>query len=153
MTTVPNRMTQETVLLDIFDYFSSVENSDYRIIQKSFCVRVWFITYMMGAEFYIWEQLQEKQLQEFHMVLGEPRRESNHSVEEKFKNPFKKRRGWDIICAPIWWNVRVTILPQQMVDFQHDREDDKGVFDITIMYLMIILHKGKWPWTNTIYLQ
>lgn len=40
-----------------------------------------------------------------------------------------------------------------MVDFQHDREDDKGVFDITIMYLMIILHKGKWPWTNMIYLQ
>lgn len=90
MTTVPNRMTQETVLLDIFDYFSSVESSDYRIIQKSFYVRVWFITYIMGAEFYIWEQLQEK---EFHMVLGEPRRESNHSVEEKFKKLFKKKRG------------------------------------------------------------
>lgn len=40
VTVAPSRVTQQTVQLDIFDNFSSIINSNYRIAQKSFCVYV-----------------------------------------------------------------------------------------------------------------
>lgn len=57
VTTVPNRITQGTVLLNVFVYFSSTKSSDHQIIQKAFCVHVWFRRYVIGIEFYIREQL------------------------------------------------------------------------------------------------